>query len=137
MQNKNVVNVNDGKMIGNIIDIDKRLVKRNKDGYAVHRYVCEDGISHKIGEHVAKWEYFNGESLSARKSDATIFIVDFESPSSIVNSADCVPKRDVPRVIKVAFVSPSHVEPIETGTWAFRCMCFLESSSEETMKSEK
>lgn len=38
-----------------------RIAKRNKDGYAVHRYLCEDGVSHKIGEHIAKWEYFNGE----------------------------------------------------------------------------
>ena len=39
----------------------QRISQKNKDGYAVHRYVCEDGISHKLYEHVAKWEYFNGE----------------------------------------------------------------------------
>lgn len=39
----------------------KRISKRNKDGYAVHRYKCEDGLSHKRFEHVVKWEYFNGE----------------------------------------------------------------------------
>lgn len=46
---------------GDYVNGKRRVVKRNKDGYAVHRYLCEDGISHKIGEHVAKWEYFNGE----------------------------------------------------------------------------
>lgn len=39
----------------------QRINKANKEGYVAHRYVCEDGNSIKILEHVAKWEYFNGE----------------------------------------------------------------------------
>lgn len=39
----------------------QRINKPNKEGYVTHRYVCEDGDSIKILEHVAKWEYFNGE----------------------------------------------------------------------------
>lgn len=39
----------------------QRINKPNKEGYVTHRYACEDGNSIKILEHVAKWEYFNGE----------------------------------------------------------------------------
>lgn len=39
----------------------QRINKPNKEGYVTHRYTCEDGSSIKILEHVAKWEYFNGE----------------------------------------------------------------------------
>lgn len=29
-------------------------------GYVRHEYLCSDGKKHRILEHVAKWEYFNG-----------------------------------------------------------------------------
>lgn len=33
----------------------------NKNGYVVHRYLCDDGKWHTVFEHIAKWEYFNGK----------------------------------------------------------------------------
>lgn len=33
----------------------------NKLGYSIKNYLCSDGKWHAIAEHVAKWEYFNGE----------------------------------------------------------------------------
>lgn len=32
----------------------------NGNGYSQKNYLCTDGEWHTIGEHVAKWEYFNG-----------------------------------------------------------------------------
>ena len=32
-----------------------------KDGYCCHSYLCNDGKWHRIAEHIAKWEYFNGK----------------------------------------------------------------------------
>lgn len=29
--------------------------------YLMHKYICDDGLQHNMGEHVAKWEYFNGK----------------------------------------------------------------------------
>lgn len=33
----------------------------DKNGYCLHSYLCNDGKFHTILEHIAKWEYFNGE----------------------------------------------------------------------------
>lgn len=29
--------------------------------YLMHKYICNDGLQHKVAEHIAKWEYFNGK----------------------------------------------------------------------------
>ena len=33
----------------------------DKDGYAKQNYLCTDGKWHVMNEHIAKWEYFNGD----------------------------------------------------------------------------
>ena len=33
----------------------------DEDGYCHHSYYCTDGNFHGMDEHIAKWEYFNGE----------------------------------------------------------------------------
>lgn len=49
-----------------------RTSKPNREGYVSHRYVCTDGVSHKITEHIAKWEYFNGSIPDGMQIDHII-----------------------------------------------------------------
>ena len=45
-------------------DYDKGKYRKpwfNELGYSIKNYLCSDGKWHAIAEHVAKWEYFNGE----------------------------------------------------------------------------
>ena len=46
---------------GDYVNGVKRIGGKNKDGYIRTSYRCTDGKFHQIFEHVAKWEYFNGE----------------------------------------------------------------------------
>lgn len=39
----------------------KRNGTPNKFGYVRHKYLCTDGKTHSVCEHVAKWEFFNGK----------------------------------------------------------------------------
>ena len=48
----------------------------NSDGYSRQWFKCTDGKYHRMGEHVAKWEYFNGKMPEGYEIDHIIPISD-------------------------------------------------------------
>lgn len=49
-----------------------RLGNINCDGYVINNYMCDDGNWHSMGEHIAKWEYFNGKIPEGMQIDHII-----------------------------------------------------------------
>lgn len=49
---------------------------KDKHGYAVHSYLCDDGSFHTILEHIVKWEYFNGDIPEGMEIDHIIPVKD-------------------------------------------------------------
>lgn len=45
---------------------------KDKNGYQRHSYVCDDGKIHVIFEHIAKWEFFNGDIENGLQIDHII-----------------------------------------------------------------
>ena len=48
----------------------------NVYGYKTNRYWCTDGKLHKISEHIAKWEFFNGKIPEGMEIDHIVPIKD-------------------------------------------------------------